>query len=98
MEANKPRLIVREVTDVIEDYGMDYSEDGGALAAWFDKEYKQLVIEDEEGSSEKRFDLTEYILREVEAYVKAQAQQKYGKKANSISASNKSRRKRGLNH
>jgi hypothetical protein len=94
------KQIVRQAANVIEDYGMDYSDDESldALGVWFDRQYKQLVIEDEHSRQQQRFDLTDYILDEVEAYVKTQALKKYGNRINSISASNKSRRKRGLNH
>jgi beta-phosphoglucomutase-like phosphatase (HAD superfamily) len=92
------KQIVRQAANVIEDYGMDYSDDESldALGVWFDRQYKQLVIEDEHSRQQQRFDLTDYILDEVEAYVKTQALKKYGNRINSISASNKSRRKRGL--
>jgi hypothetical protein len=94
---DKQKKVVREASDIIEQYGLDGSDNPSdeIFSAWFDRQHQQLVIENE-ASEQERFKLTENVLDAVESYIEDKAIEKYGKnKAKAIAGINKRKQQKG---
>lgn len=86
--------LVKDANRIIELYSMDgYKEPGeGGLVAWLDTRNSELVVENEQ-EQQQRFSLSSSLMRDVEAFVRAKAVEKFGEtQTRYLYSSNKNRR------